>query len=106
MFFVCESAIGVAQAKYLIFGIKSSEMGSVLVSNVPFWGRNCLSKDPPRIASGLHGPFWGQKATFKTVLGPVLALFHYHYSVLSWPDNHIKGCLQKDHFCEEITRQA
>jgi hypothetical protein len=77
---------GSDQAKCLISGNKNSEIGGLLVLNIPFWGQNCGSKDSQKIPLGLNGPFGGQKAAFKTVLAPVLDLFHHHYSWLSWSD--------------------
>jgi len=74
------------QAKCLIFGKKSSEIGCVLVLDIPFWGQNCRSKDSQKIALGLNGPFGDQKVTFKTVLGPVPGLCRHYYSELSWSD--------------------
>ncbi len=38
------------------------------------------------ILFGLKGHFWGQKESFKTILGPVLGLFCCYYSSLPWPD--------------------
>ena len=42
---------------------------------MPFWVQNGWFKDFKKILFGLNGPFWGQKASFKTVLGPILEFF-------------------------------
>jgi hypothetical protein len=77
---------GSDQAKYLIFCIKSSKNGCFLVLNMPFWVQNGWFKDFKKILFGLNGPFRGQKASFKTVLGPILEFFRRYYSWLPWSD--------------------
>jgi hypothetical protein len=53
---------------------------------MPFWVQNGWFKDFKKILFGLNGPFWGQKASFKTVLGPILEFFRRYYSWLPWSD--------------------
>ncbi len=38
------------------------------------------------ILFSLKGLFWGQKESFKTILGSILGLFCCYYSRLPWPD--------------------
>jgi hypothetical protein len=78
--------LGSDHAKYLIFCIKSSENGCFLVLNILFWVQNCWSKDFLKKYYLLNGPFGGQKASFKTVLEPILGFFRCYYSWLPWSD--------------------
>ncbi len=53
-------------------------------------GQNTLLREKSKnffeILFSLKGLFWGQKESFKTILGSILSLFCCYYSRLSWPD--------------------
>ena len=55
-----------------------------------FGAKNTLLREKAKnffeILFSLKGPFWGQKESFKTILGLILGLFCYYYSWLTWPD--------------------
>jgi hypothetical protein len=70
---------------------------------MPFWVQNGWFKDFKKILFGLNGPFWGQKASFKTVLGPILESFRRYYSWLPWsdPNNTTNSC-----FIEPVGRKV
>ena len=64
-------------------GLKNSRF---LVLNIQFGVQNNRSKDFFEILFSLKGSFWGQKESFKTILGPMLGFFYCYYSQLPWPD--------------------
>ena len=51
-----------------------------MVLNIPFWVQNRWSKDFLKNTIGLNSLFWGQKASFKTVLGHILGFFRCYYN--------------------------
>ena len=46
------------------------------------------------ILFSLNGSFWGQKESFKTILGSILGLFCCYYSRLPWPDPKWINCIR------------
>jgi len=57
-----------------------------LVLNIQFWVQNNRFKDFFEILFSLKGSFWGQKESFKAILGPMLGFFYCYYNRLPWPD--------------------
>ena len=64
-------------------GLKNSRF---LVLNIQFGVQNNRSKDFFEILFSLKGSFWGQKESFKTILGPMLGFFYCYYNRLLWSD--------------------
>jgi hypothetical protein len=78
--------LGTGHAKCLKLRRKAHINGRFLVLNIQFGVQNNRFKCFFEILFTLKDLFWGQKESFKTILGPFLGFFYCYYSQLPWPD--------------------